>query len=268
MVENARPSLNSGIEHLESLALYTDNLPFGHFEGFFEVIPQLVNVVSLCEVIPYSTSRCGGKLPLDLHTIAAKCTNAYFAPRRFAAIQLAFSTPRSRVLIFRKSCPLSLCVHILTHFCFADTGRIVGTGCDSPQAARLAVVRAQRQLATEAGVYLKIRNFQVLHFPYPCALPFVTTGLHRVRSSIKWRQQTYLPGSTVMTLRKHIDLLHITTERALWDLRGDLSERVYVVRYTALENPISRVPLERTTFLQAGHEWCRNSTDIQTNRNV
>jgi hypothetical protein len=44
---------------------------------------------------------------------------------------------------------------------FADTGRIVGTGCDSAMAARLAVARAQRQIAMEAGVYLRLRNFSV-----------------------------------------------------------------------------------------------------------
>jgi len=51
----------------------------------------------------------GLKLPLDLHAIGARCSNAYFAPRRFAAVQLAFSNPRCRVLVFH-------------------TGRLVGTG--------------------------------------------------------------------------------------------------------------------------------------------
>lgn len=44
----------------------------------------------------------GLKLPLDLEHIAARCRSAYYAPRRFAAVQLAYSEPRSRVLIFRK----------------------------------------------------------------------------------------------------------------------------------------------------------------------
>lgn len=57
-------------------------------------------------------------------------------------VQLAFSDPRSRILVFH-------------------TGRIVGTGCDSAQAARLAVARAQRQIALEAGIYLRLRNFAV-----------------------------------------------------------------------------------------------------------
>lgn len=61
----------------------------------------------LAEAIPVPGS--GVTLPLDLHAIGARCTNAYYAPRRFAAVQLAFSNPRCRVLIFH-------------------TGRLVGTG--------------------------------------------------------------------------------------------------------------------------------------------
>ena len=57
-------------------------------------------VAQLAEAVPIPGS--GVTLPLDLHSIAARCTNAYYAPRRFAAVQLAFSNPRCRVLIFRK----------------------------------------------------------------------------------------------------------------------------------------------------------------------
>lgn len=102
LVERAKPSTNTSNERFRAIASYADHLPLGHFENFFELVPQLVNVVSLCEALPHPSSVGGGKLPLDLHLIAAKCRNSYFAPRRFAAIQLAFSTPRSRVLIFRE----------------------------------------------------------------------------------------------------------------------------------------------------------------------
>ena len=64
-------------------------------------------IAQLAEAVPVPGS--GLTLPLDLHAIAARCTNAYYAPRRFAAVQFAFSNPRSRVLIFH-------------------TGRLVGTG--------------------------------------------------------------------------------------------------------------------------------------------
>lgn len=68
----------------------------------------------------------------------------YFAPRRFTAVQLAFDNPRSRTLLFH-------------------TGRIVGTGTNGPQAARLAVARAIRAIATQAGVFIGIRRFSVIN---------------------------------------------------------------------------------------------------------
>ena len=86
----------------------------------------------------------GVTLPLDLHAIAARCTNAYYAPRRFAAVQFAFNNPRCRVLIFH-------------------TGRLVGTGCSGPMAARMAILKAARQLAVEANVHVHIRKFSVIN---------------------------------------------------------------------------------------------------------
>lgn len=61
----------------------------------------------MAEAVPAEGS--GLVLPLDLRAIASKCTGAYYAPKRFAAVQLAFHTPRARVLVFH-------------------TGRLVGTG--------------------------------------------------------------------------------------------------------------------------------------------
>jgi hypothetical protein len=58
-----------------------------------------VPVAQLAEAIPAPGS--GLKLPLDLHHIASHCSNAFYAPRRFAAVQLAFDCPRCRVLVFR-----------------------------------------------------------------------------------------------------------------------------------------------------------------------
>ena len=86
----------------------------------------------------------GVSLPLDLHAIASKLNGSFYAPRRFAAVQLAFQCPRARVLIFH-------------------TGRLVGTGTESPTAARHAIARAQRTLATEAGVKLWVRKFAVIN---------------------------------------------------------------------------------------------------------
>ena len=116
-------------ESISRLARFTDGLPLEDYDRQLELVPRLVNVVTasllqlepldpgqvilvcvswqLAEAIPLPGS--GVSLPLDLHSIAARTTNSYFAPRRFAAVQLAFSDPRCRVLIFH-------------------TGRLVGTG--------------------------------------------------------------------------------------------------------------------------------------------
>ena len=83
-------------------------------------------------------------------------------------MQLAFSAPRARVLVFH-------------------TGRVVGTGykpgfltltltltltrseehlqtgCNGPMEARLSILRAQRQLAVEAGMRLHFRKFEIIN---------------------------------------------------------------------------------------------------------
>lgn len=63
-------------------------------------IPRIVNVVTLAYVRPRLGSQT--KLPLNLTRIASMCTGSYFAPKKFAAVQLAYSNPRARVLVFRK----------------------------------------------------------------------------------------------------------------------------------------------------------------------
>ena len=109
---------------------------------YLHLVPRVVNVVTLAEGVP--AEGCGFSLPLDLRLIAARCRNAFFAPRRFSAVQIAFKQPRCRVLIFH-------------------TGRIVGTGCGGRMAARVALQRAQRQLARDAGLHIHIRNFSVIN---------------------------------------------------------------------------------------------------------
>ena len=56
-------------------------------------------LAQLAEAIPVEGS--GVTLPLDLRVIAARCKNAYYAPKKFSAVQLAYSEPRCRVLVFR-----------------------------------------------------------------------------------------------------------------------------------------------------------------------
>ena len=48
------------------------------------------------------------------------------------------------------------------HSC-AELALVVGTGCSGPMAARLAILKAARQLAVEAGVFVNIRKFSVIN---------------------------------------------------------------------------------------------------------
>ena len=89
------------------LARHTRNYAIAPYEKFLHYVPRLVNVVTLAEAVPAEGS--GVTYPLDLRLIASRCKGAFYAPTRFAAVQLAFSQPRSRILIFH-------------------TGRLVGTG--------------------------------------------------------------------------------------------------------------------------------------------
>jgi hypothetical protein len=111
---------------LSKMARFTDKFNLKAYEPFLHYVPRLVNVVTVCYIKPVwlslLTLSCfsqlaeaipvdgsGITLPLDLHRIAARCQNSYFAPKRFSAVQLAYSEPRCRVLVFH-------------------TGRMVGTG--------------------------------------------------------------------------------------------------------------------------------------------
>ena len=128
-------------ENLKKYSKYTEGMPLKNYENALDLVPTLVNLVSLADAIPLK----GSKLPFDLKKIAVRCKGAvYFAPRRFTAVQLAFDSPRSRVLLFH-------------------TGRIVGTGCDSAIAAKLAVARAIKTIAIESAVHVGVRRFAVIN---------------------------------------------------------------------------------------------------------
>jgi hypothetical protein len=117
-------------EELFKTARFTDKFKLRPYERFLHYVPRLVNVVTvrcfpcltrqlktrvqsdlaarlcvqLAEAIPVAGS--GVTLPLDLHRIAARCRNSYYAPKKFSAVQLAYSEPRCRVLVFRESLAL------------------------------------------------------------------------------------------------------------------------------------------------------------------
>jgi transcription initiation factor TFIID TATA-box-binding protein len=121
---------------------FTDSLGLGAYAGMLRYVPKLVNVVTLVRVEPIAGS--GTVLPLPLERIARRCAGAFFSPRRFAAVQLAFRSPRCRILVFH-------------------TGKLVGTGCSSITEARLAIIYACEKMAREAGVYVRIATFDVMN---------------------------------------------------------------------------------------------------------
>lgn len=198
--KRARPCAPDNLtdEALSKMARFTDKFNLQAYQKFLHYVPRIVNVVTrqrrscrtpsltratnscsvhiskprtgcqsrctaVAEAIPVEGS--GLSLPLDLHHIATRCRNSYYAPKKFSAVQLAYNEPRCRVLVFH-------------------TGRMVGTGtcqrpcsarpvpagcpsvrseagCSGPIAARLALMRAQRQLYHDAGVHVHVRNFAV-----------------------------------------------------------------------------------------------------------
>ena len=143
-------------------------------------VPRMVNVVTLAYVKPRPGSDT--TIPIDLHRVAARCNGAYFSPRKFAAVQLAYATPRARVLVFRTPSPLAphpsklerththlLCIIVVSP-ASADTGRLVGTGTTGVASARCAILLAIRQLADEAGVFLSVTDFSVINSVGACNL--------------------------------------------------------------------------------------------------
>ena len=123
-------------------ARLTDSLPLEQYSSRLRYVPRLVNVVTLATLRPVKDSGCA--LPLPLDRIAKRCTGAFFAPKRFSAVQLAFQSPRCRMLIF-------------------ETGRLVGTGGKSIIEARLATLMACVQMSREAGVHMEVASFEVVN---------------------------------------------------------------------------------------------------------
>lgn len=138
--------------HMSQACRFTDRLTLDPFVGKLAQVPRIVNVVTLATVDVLNDGEGRGSAtgvptrdpPLNLRRIASMCTGAYFAPARFTAVQIAFKHPRCRVLVFH-------------------TGRLVGTGTNGTASSRVAIMLAQKQLARDAGVILRIRTFDVIN---------------------------------------------------------------------------------------------------------
>ena len=110
---------NLSDERLSRVARFTDKMPLSSYANVLHLVPRLVNVVTVCslplfllkdELVTLLSPSCacqlaeaipvagtGLTLPLNLHTIAAKCKNSYYAPKRFAAVKSALNTGVSRL---------------------------------------------------------------------------------------------------------------------------------------------------------------------------
>ena len=192
LIDSQKESPDISHGRLEHLAMYCQRVPLGHYEGhggLFEFVPILVNVVSAacarieprrrnsadrCPCARSSARRSPPRLPRAGASCRSTCT-ASPASARTRSLPRAASPPsswpsRRRARVFSRSvrAPSPLRRRAVSPARpRADTGRIVGTGCDSPQAARLAVARAQRQVCHESGVLLRLRNFAVRpHAPF------------------------------------------------------------------------------------------------------
>ena len=88
----------------------------------------------------------------------------------------------------------------------ADLSRcvFVGTGTSGPMAARLALLRAQRQLYQDAGVHIHVRNFSVranleCHFLVH-SIPFFLCGVFFVNDNGKCTAMVFFP---IRPVRSH-----------------------------------------------------------------
>lgn len=134
---------------VSKMARLSDSLPLDQYSSRLRYVPRLVNVVTLATLKPVEGST--STLPLPLDRIAKRCTGAFFAPKRFSAVQLAFRSPRCRMLIF-------------------ETGRLVGTGGKSIVEARLATLMACVQMSKEADVHMQVESFEVVNLVGAVAL--------------------------------------------------------------------------------------------------
>lgn len=126
-------------EKLHDVARWTNHLPLAAYMRV-EWLPDIVNVVSLCDLVPIGSTQ----LPLDLFHIAKTCNGAFYAPGKFAAVQLGVNNPKSRILIFH-------------------TGRIVQTGTTSVIAAHNAISLTLKILRDQSNLYLRATNFSIIN---------------------------------------------------------------------------------------------------------
>ncbi len=140
-------SLRLEPDEICALARFTDALPLENYRGVLSCVPEIVNVVGIAIVRSRDESHANENVSLDLMRIATLCTGASFAPKRFAAVQLA-QMPRARVLLFSSG---------------QAPAQLVVIGAPGVVSARLALVQTCEQLSREAQVHLYISKFDVIN---------------------------------------------------------------------------------------------------------
>ena len=238
--EESEPPEPMDDKSLSQYSRFTREFALEPYKQFLHYVPRLVNVVTLAEALPMAGS--GITLPLDLASIAARCKGSFYAPRRFAAVQLAYSNPRCRVLVFH-------------------TGRLVGTGCQGAAAARLAIAHAQRQLSEEAGVNLHVRNFAVINQVGAVSLRATLNcdAFATEHSGESHFDRSSFVGLAWRPAREHICCEIYSTGRA--NLPGSVAER-------QLLESFSRMLPELLRFSSASHLLSKISDEMQSHHKV
>lgn len=195
-----------GDEEILKLARHTRNYALAPYRQFLWYVPRLVNVVSLAEAVPAEGS--GVTLPLDLRKIASRCRGAFYAPARFAAVQLAFSQPRSRILIFHTGRLVGTGAYFAT--CVASATALMLTPC--PQARRARLRHAWPSPARNANLQSKLAS---------------TSTSSPSRSSTQLARSRCGPRSTATHLPPPTAPTHTTTVPHLLGWRGVRRAKVF-----------------------------------------
>lgn len=146
ILRTKQPQSNAPDKTPHDLGRWTKQLPLAKYKEL-KWLPDIVNVVSLCHLVAVGKT----KLPLDLYHIAKTCDGTFYAPSKFAAVQLGIDNPKSRILIFH-------------------TGRIVQTGTTSVIAAHNAVSLTLKILRDRAGLMLRACDFSIINMVGAVAL--------------------------------------------------------------------------------------------------
>ena len=176
-------------EALSQYARFTDKFAFKPYERFLWYVPRLVNVVTVRRnsvTRPVARSDSGAHRssprPSPSRARASRCRSTCTTSPRAAATRT--TRPRSSApcswptraraagcWCFTRGDSLEQArslvehlVHLLAHgLAWKHTSPARGTGTSGPMAARLALMRAQRQLYEDAGVHIHVNKFAVIN---------------------------------------------------------------------------------------------------------